>query len=142
MAEKFDQEQEQAQQAGGVLLTVRELQGAGWSLRRIADYFESQGTPSPTRWKGKPARWTPRTVKRLLDKSLPAAPELPSVETPSQPLTFSGPITVVATGTLKFDGPVHVHGPEQAKTDDSLKAPSKGLVATLMTSPSCEASRD
>ena len=110
MTEKQDQPHDPAATSVDVLALAQELQNAGWSLRRIADHLQAEGFPSPTRWKGKPTRWTIRTVKRILEQAPPQ--EQPSAAAPPpQPMTFTGPITLVATGTLSFVGPVTMHGP-------------------------------
>ena len=141
VAEKRDQQQSQVQQAAGVLPMVRELRGAGWSFRRIADHLQSEGVPSPTRWKGKPTRWTVRTVKRLLEQAAPED-QPSSAESQPQSVTFTGPITVVATGTLRFLAPVTVNGPEPSKEETAPKRRPTGSIVRLAASSTCEAPHD
>ena len=125
-----------------VLPLIKALRSAGWSLRRIADHLQAEGYPSPTRWKGQPARWTVKMVQRLLEQDAADNPP-PSSESQTQPVTFTGPITVVATGPLTFDGPVTMNGPEYSKEETT---PKRGVAgSTIMPAPSrpaCESPHD
>lgn len=134
--EKRDQEQDQVQQVAGVLSMVRELSGAGWSLRRIADHLQSEGSPTPTRWKGKPTRWTARTVKRLLEQD-DTEDNPSSAESQPQPMIFTGPITVVATGMLKFAAPVTVKGPEHSKEETAAPRRPQGSIEGFEALSTC-----
>lgn len=139
MAEKQEQSEDQAQQAASVLPLIQVLRSAGWSLRRIADHFQSQGIPSPTRWKGKPARWTARAVKRLLD--LAGVEENPSSsDLEGQQMTFTGPITLVATGPLRFEGTVTMNGPSTGVAAENEHP--KGSTVELPAALGCEAPHD
>ena len=135
MTEKQDQPQDQAA-ATSVLSMVQELRNAGWSLRRIADHLQAEGLPSPTRWKGKPTRWTVRTVKRILEQA-PPEDEPSSAESQPQPMTFTGPITVVATGTLRFAGPVTMNGPEFSREDTTPKDRPEGSIVERLAAATC-----
>ena len=141
MNEKRDQQQGQVQQAAGVLPMVRALRGAGWSFRRIADHLQSEDVPSPTRWKGKPTRWTVRTVKRVLEQADPED-QPSSAESQPQQVTFTGPITVVATGTLRFAAPVTMNGPESSKEETAPKRRSTGSIVGVAAASICEAHHD
>ena len=141
MTEKQDQPQEQANPVAGVLPKAQELRNAGWSLRRIADHLQSEGVPSPTRWKGKPTRWTVRTVKRLLEQAAPED-QPSSAESQPQSVTFTGPITVVATGPLRFAGPITVNGPAPSKEETAPKPRPTGSIVGLAASSTCEAPHD
>ena len=125
-----------------VLPVIKSLRTAGWSHRRIADYLQTEGYPSPTRWKGQPARWTVKMVQRLLEQDAPDGPP-PSSESQTQPVTFTGPITVVATGPLTFDGPVTMNGPKSSKEETT---PQRGAADPIITHPPsrppCESPHD
>jgi len=136
VTEKQDQPQDQAADHTSVLSMVQELRNAGWSLRRIADHLQAEGFPSPTRWKGKPTRWTVRTVKRILEQTTPED-QPSSAESQPQPMTFTGPITVVATGTLRFAGPVTMNGPEFSREDSTPKERPEGSIVEQMTAATC-----
>lgn len=139
MADKQDQSKDQAQQAASVLPSIQVLRRAGWSLRRIADHFQAEGVPTPTRWKGKPTRWTARAVKRLLD--LTGAEEIPSSsDLEGQQMTFTGPITLVATGPLRFEGTVTMNGPSTGAAADA--EPPKGSTVEFPAALACEVPHD
>jgi hypothetical protein len=139
VAEQQEQSEDQAQQAASVLPSIQVLRRAGWSLRRIADHFQSQGVPSPTRWKGKPTRWTARGVKRLLD--LAGAEENPSSsDLEGQQMTFTGPITLVATGPLRFEGTVTMNGPSTGAAAD--EEPPKESTVEFPDALACEVPHD
>lgn len=136
MTEKQDQPPAPAATRTPVLSMVQELRNAGWSLRRIADHLQAEGFPSPTRWKGKPTRWTVRTVKRILETAPPEDQPSPAESRP-QPMTFTGPITVVATGTLRFAGPVTMNGPEYSREETTPKAHPEGSIAEQVAAATC-----
>lgn len=127
MTEKQDQAAALSQQVSAALPMAKELRRAGWSFARIAEHLDSEGVPTPSRWKGKPSRWNYKSVKRLLDQAgsgdrsfapeEQAAPEeqiAPEEQTASH-IRVTAPITVTAPGvaiTLTgFTGPVKVSGP-------------------------------
>lgn len=141
MTEKQDQPQPPAPAAESALSMVQELRNAGWSLRRIADHLQAEGLPSPTRWKGKSARWTVRTVKRILEIA-PPEDQLSSADSPPQPMTFTGPITVVATGTLRFAGPVTMNGPESSREETTSLARPEGSIVERRAGATCGSSHD
>lgn len=136
MTDKQDQEAALARQVSAALPMAQDLRRAGWSLARIADHLDSEGVPTPSRWKGKPTRWNGKSVKRLLDQAVngePTAPRTPDPpqesEQPSSPINVTGPITVTAPGvaiTLTgLSGPVKVAGPFTVAEDDPTATPAR-----------------
>lgn len=69
MTDKQSQATTLARQVSTALPVAQELHRAGWSYSRIADHLQSEGIPTPSRWKGKPTSWHGKSVKRLLDQA-------------------------------------------------------------------------
>ena len=89
MTNKQSQATTLARQVSTALPVAQELHQAGWSYSRIADHLQSEGVPTPSRWKGKPTSWHGKIVKRLLDQAkqhtAPPAMQSTAEEEPRSP---------------------------------------------------------
>ena len=72
---------------------IQDLRRLGWSYNRIADHLNTSDVTSPTRWKGKPAPWHGKSVKRFMNQPPPDAPSPPTASSapPDPPPAPSAP---------------------------------------------------
>ena len=110
------------QEIAKTLAMIQHLRAAAWSYSRIAVHLNESGIPSLTRWKGQPARWHGKSVKRFIETARPGPEELrdavpepsdpklspdassPPAPDPSSPPAHSPPIEVKGRITVRANG--------------------------------------
>ena len=149
MADKESSASGIVQEIAKTLAMIQHLRAAAWSYSRIAVHLNESGIPSLTRWKGQPARWHGKSVKRFIETA-PASPEElrkaaseppdpklspdassppaldPSSTTPAPtPIEVKGRITVKANGVaitlVGVGGTVTVTGPFSVEKEEQAE---------------------
>ena len=106
------------QEIAKTLAMIQHLRHAAWSYSRIAVHLNESGIPSLTRWKGQPAPWHGKSVKRFIETASPGSEELRKAVSeppdPKLPPDASSPPDLdpssadPAPATIKVNGPITV----------------------------------
>ena len=116
----------QARHDAAALPRIRDLAGAGLSLREIAEQLDADGFPPPRRG----SRWSPTSVKRILDRAAQAPSNSPQATVRVDgSVNMTGPLTIFASGPVNTTGPVNITTLKGAGIDEEQPKDSSIILA-------------